>query len=361
MTEKYSYNDFVYVKNYEQNNHSPVIEHNVTKPDNLFKFYAMNKYSVDALTKGYLYASHPVELNDLLDSSPFLLFTSKKLEFEMYDNFFGFLYEDNKEDLVKFYREDSNRENLCKGYISKLWDTATNLFGIISMTTIENNTLMWPHYTQEKGFQLKFKTEELEQSIKSKINVNEGYLGLYPVNYTEKLSPIDIYSYQTMFVPLYYVTNVKSNKWNYENEWRFLISKQNMGVPYSKIGLVPTEDYFVNKENRYVYYDNKIIESITLGVNFFNGREFEIVWLDEKNIKVKPKNEKANWEYESQVLLLDFIVNNLKDHLFYSGIKYELDENGVHYIIRTKEKLQIEKQEDDSFILTRTNDVVKFN
>lgn len=361
MIEKYSYNNFTYVKNYALDNDSAIIEHTVEKPENLFKFYSMSKYSVDALIKGYLYASHPIELNDLLDSSPFLLFTSQRLEFELYDNFLGFLYNENKEDLVKFYEEDSNRENLCKGYISRLWDTATNLFGIISMTTKENNTLMWPHYTQEKGFQLKFKTEELEKSIESKINDNEEYLGLYPVNYVEKLSPIDIFPYKTMLLPLYYVTNVKSNRWNYENEWRFLIGKQNMGVPYSKSGLNPNEDYIVNKENRYVYYDNKIIESITLGVNFFNSREFEIAWLDEKKIKIKPKKDKSNWEYESQVLLLDFIVCNLKDRLFYSGVKYELDENGVHYIIRTKEKLEIEKQSDDSFILTRTKNIVKFD
>ncbi len=361
MTEKYSYNDFLYVKNYEKGNNSPIIEHNITKPEHIFKFYGMNKHSVDALIKGYLYASHPNELNDLLDSSRFLLFTSQKLEFELYNQFLGFAYEENKDELVKFYEEDSSNKNLCQGYISNHWDTATNLFGIISMTTKENNTLMWPHYTQEKGFQLKFKTEELEQSIESKINTNEEYLGLYPVNYTEKLSPIDISQYQTMFIPLFYVTNVKSDKWNYENEWRFLIGKQNMGVPYSKLGLVATEDYIVNKENRYVYYDNKIIESITLGVNFFNGREFEILWLDDKNIKVKPKNIKSNWEYKNQVLLLDFIVDKLIDKLFYSGVKYEKDSNGMHYIIRTKEKLKIEKQSDDSFLLTRTEDIVKFD
>lgn len=360
MVEKYSYNNVVYVKDYDSAE-NVIIEHKETKPKNLFKFYAMSKYSVDALIKGYLYASHPIELNDLLDSSPFLLYTSKKLDFELYDKFMGFLYEGRREKLLEYYEEDSNRDNLCKGYISTLWDTATNLFGIISMTTKENNALMWPHYTQEKGFQLKFKTEELEKSIENKIVDNEEYLGLYPVNYTEKLSPIDISSYKTMLVPLYYVTNVKSKKWDYENEWRFLVGKQNMGVPYSKSGLVPREDYIVNKENRYVYYDNKIIEAITLGVNFFNGREFELGWLDEKKIKVKPKNEKTNWEYDSQVLLLDFIVNNLKDRLYYSGIKYELDENEVHYIIRTKEKLEIDKQSDGSYILTRTNDVVKFD
>lgn len=36
-------------------------------PDTMFKFYALNDFSLDALLNGYVYATHPSEFNDLYD------------------------------------------------------------------------------------------------------------------------------------------------------------------------------------------------------------------------------------------------------------------------------------------------------
>lgn len=356
-TEDYHYNGFTYLKNYSPNIDSPIIHHNKTKPQNIFKYYSLSKYSVDALINGYLYASHPIELNDLLDSSPFLLYTSEKLDFVLYEKLYGSVFE-SKEELLKFYKADANRKSLCKGYISTMWEVSTNLFGVISTSENEFSPLMWPHYTKEKGFQIKFNTEKLEKSIQENFPEHEQYIGLYPVNYTEKLSPIDISPFQSLLVPLYYATNIKSKDWDYEKEWRILVSKQNMGVPYTKRGLNVNKDYHVNKKNRYVYYDKELVEEVTLGVDFFNSRDFEVTWLDAKNIKVKPLKTDSNWEFDSKNLFMDYIFQNLKDKLFYSGLKYELDEENVHYLIRTKEKLELQKVEENTYILTRT-DIVK--
>lgn len=355
--ETYEFNDFKYVKDYNSSDHKAIIEHNKEKPKNIFKFYAISRFSIDALIKGYFYASHPIELNDTLDCSPFLWYTSKPIEIEQYKRLWGNILSDKE--LNEYFEEDCNKENLCKGFISNVYDTATNLFGIISTTGKENNPLMWPHYTQEKGFQIKFNTSKLEKSIDSKITDDEEYLGLYPINYSQKLSPIDVSAFRTMLVPLYYATNIKSEQWKYEDEWRFIVGKQNMGVPYTKSGLVQREDYIVDKTNRYVYYDRDLVEEICLGQNFFNAREFEIEWLDEKNIRVKPRDIENNWEYKNQVLLLEYIVENLSDKLYYSGVKYELDENEKHFLIRTKEKLEIKKTENDSFVITRTDDIIR--
>jgi len=212
--EKYDFNGFTYIKDYDISGFS--IEHNKEKPENIFKFYALNKFGVDALIKGYFYASHPIELNDSLDSSRFLMYTSKKLEFDFYERLIdGAL---SKDELVELYNKDINNENLCTWYITKHYDITKNLFGIISTTAKENNVLMWSHYTQELGFQIKFNTQKLENSIKSKLNAEEEYLGLYPINYCERLIPIDISPYDQMFIPLAYSTNVKLNKWSYEDE-----------------------------------------------------------------------------------------------------------------------------------------------
>lgn len=350
--EKYSFNDFTYVKDYEQEGFS--IEHNKEKPENIFKFYALNKFSVDALLKGYFYASHPIELNDSLDSSRFLLFSSKKIDIDFYER----LIQDSlpKNEIENIYNQDMNNENLCSWYISQYYAISTNLFGIISTTGKENNILMWPHYTQESGFQIKFKTNDLENSIKNKLTSDEEYLGFFPINYSEKLIPIDISQFQAMFIPLAYSTNVKSNKWSYEEEWRFLIGKQNMGVPHSKSGLDVREDHFVKTENRYVFYDPELVQEITVAHNFFTARNFEIKWLDSKTIRVKPIDSKTNWEYDSQVKILNYISEKLSDKFYHSGTKYENDKDGFVVLIRTKEKLEIRKENDGSYILTRTDD-----
>lgn len=357
--EEYKYNGFKYIKDY-QNTEVPItVEHGKKKPENIFKFYGLSRFSVDALTKGYFYTSHPIELNDILDSSPFLFYTSKPLDFEYYDKFLGFLYEGKEEELIKYYEEDSREPNLCKGYIFQLWETMTNIFGIISTTGKENNPLMWPHYTQEKGFQIKFKTDELEKSIPEKLTEDEEFLGLYPVNYTSTLHPIEISQFRAMFIPFYYSVTVKIDTWEYEDEWRFLIGKQQMGVPYSKSGFSPREDYLVKKENRYTYYDKSIVKEITLGMNFFNGRDFEIKRVNDKIINVKPKEIESNWEFKSQQKLLDYLCTDLNDKFYYSGVKYELDEQEKPYLIRTKENMLIKKLDDGFYQLTKTENIIK--
>lgn len=355
--EEYEFNGFKYTKDYNSKDDNSIIQHSKDKPKYVFKFYSLSKLNVDAVEKGYIYASHPLELNDCLDSSPFLLYSSQAIDYDFYQRVFGPAMSENE--LEAFYKEDSSKESRCKSYISTVYELSSNLFGIISTTGKENNPLMWPHYTQEKGFQIKFKTEDLEKSIKSKLTKDEDYLGMYPINYTEKLSPIDVSAFQTLFIPLYYATNIKSKQWEYEDEWRFLVGKQNMGVPYSKAGLASREDHSVKKENRYVFYDKNIIEEICLGVNFFSGREFEIEWLNDKQFKVKPKKVKENWNYQNQLSLLNYISENLDQKLYYSGIKYELDENDELFLIRTKEKINIVKQSDESFIIERTDKIIR--
>jgi len=354
--DKYEFNGFTYIKDYDSENPAAQIGHNIEKPQFIYKFFGLTEYSLDALKNNYLYASHPIELNDILDSSPFLLFTSEPIKFERYKVFFGDVL--TKEELETFFEEDCNNEQLCKGYISQVYDVATNLFGIISTTGKENNPLMWPHYTQEKGFQIKFRTENLENNIKLKLNENEIFLGLFPANYVDKIAPIDINDFKTFLVPLYYAATIKSDQWKYENEWRFLIGKQNMGVPYSKSGLVQRNDYFVKKENRYAYYDKELIEEICLGMNFFNAREFEIEWKNDKEIQVKIIKEN-NWQYENQKGLLNEILENFSDKLYLSGVKYELDENDKHFLIRTKEKIEITLIDDQNYLLRRTDQIIK--
>lgn len=352
----YTYNNFTYKEAGNKENDGVRINHNKSYPDKVHKFYPFNSYSIDALVSGYFYASHTFELNDYLDSSPFLWYASNPLTFDFYARFLGEDY--TTEELIKFYENDINRDNLCKGYITKYFEVISNIFGIISMTAVENNILMWSHYTQEKGFQLTFNAKALEVSVNDKIGRGECF-GMFPMNYTQHLNPIDISKYDSMHVPFFYATNVKSNKWEYEQEWRFLIGKQMMGVPYSKMGLNTITDFRTSPENRYSYYDKGTIEQITLGINFFTSQDFNMVWLNDKQFKVSPIKSKKNLNYDSHKKLLSYIYENLKEKIYHSGTKYEDGENGTLFLIRTKERLKIERVAWDTYIFTRTDDLIK--
>lgn len=354
--EKYQFNNIIYFKDYETGEYG--VEHDKIKPASVFKFYSISKYSIDALTKSYLYASHPIELNDTLDTSKFLLFASEKLDLQLYKNIIGDAQ--SEQEIMNIYQEDISREHLCSWYISNHYDTSSNLYGIISCTEKENNILMWPHYTQESGFQIKFNTEKLEQSIKGNLTNNQTLVGFYPMNYCERLMPIDVSRFRSMIIPLIYSTNIKSRLWSYEQEWRFIVGKENMGIPYSKMGLSTNDDYVVNAENRFVYYNLDSIEEITVGHHIFNRRNFEVEWLDTQRVRIKPRNIKDNWEYESQCSFLNFIVEKFPSKFYHSGTKYENDQDGFVILVRTKERMSINKNDDGSFTLTRTDDVKVF-
>lgn len=356
-TEKHNFNGFSYVQNYEKLK-GTTIEHSLEKPESIFKYYSFSKNNVDAIINGYFYASHPFDLNDTFDSTKFLMATSKKLGYDYYERLLQEIF--SEEQIKDFYQRDNeSEEHKGRHYIDKLWDVATNLFGIVSMTANEYNLLMWPHYTQENGFQIKFNTKKIEQSVKNNLNNEEEYLGFFPINYCKHLQIIDISDYQAMYIPLYYITNIKTEKWKYENEWRFILGKQNMGVPYSKIGLEPKKDYFVRTENRYAKYLPKLIEEITVGHNFFNTRRFNVKWIDAINIQISLKMKCKNLEYKIQRKFLDFICDEMSDNFYHCGRKHEYV-NGQLCLLPTKERMLVKRKSKDVYILTRTNEFKAF-
>jgi hypothetical protein len=355
--EKHDFNGFSYVQNYGKLK-GTTIEHSLEKPENIFKFYSFSKHNVDAILNGHFYASHPFDLNDTFDSSKFLMATSKKLDYEYYERLLHEVYTEKQ--IKDFYQKDNESdEHKGRYYIDKLWEVSTNLFGIISTTASEYNLLMWPHYTQEIGFQIKFNSKKLEESVKHNLTDAEDYLGFFPINYCKHLRVIDISDYQAMYIPLYYITNVKSEKWKYEEEWRFIVGKQNMGVPYSKIGLQPIKDYFVKKENRFVKYDPSLIEEVSVGHNFFNTRRFDIKWLNANDIQVSLKNKDDSEKHKTESQFLDFISDVLPNQFYHCGRKYEYIDGHLS-LIPTKEKLILKKKSEGIYLLTRTDDYKSF-
>lgn len=351
--DEYKFNDFVYKSN-ENDKSLPLIQidSEKDKPPFVTNYYALNENSISALTNGYFYASHSYELNDYLDSSLILLYASSPIDFTFYQNILGELY--NATELKKYFDNDCKEDSRGRGFINLFWTTISNIFGVISLSGSINNNLMWPHYTQECGFQLKFDADELENNIRDKIGNNEVF-GLFPVNYTEKLAQINLSLFKNYHIPFFYLTNIKLKSWNYENEWRLIIGKKHMGVPHSKSPLDLREDYFVNTENRFAYYDTKIIKEITLGHNYINQTRFNFTKPDKDNIIAEPKEDK---DQSLNISFLDFICDNLSDRLFFSGVTIDEEEENPS-IIRTKERMKIIKIKSNKYQFTRTYDYIK--
>jgi len=349
----YEYNDFQYEVEYKTNTEQDKIQINHKKeyPKKLFKYFSFSEYSIKALLDSYLYASNPLELNDSLDCSVLLWYTENPLEFDLYKKLFQQSL--SEDELKEFYKNDLN--NRCNSYLGTYWELTTNMYGIISMTSRENHPLMWPHYTNEKGFKLKFDLENLQNSLINNIDDEDGaLLSLLPMNYSVDLQPIDISPYNRMLVPLFYSVTVKDSKWQYEDEWRFIYSKPQMGVPLKKMGLSNNRDNVLGiKGNRFAKYDQNLVEEIVLANNFFNGEDFIIKWNNEdlNEIIVRPKRNTKNF-----IIFLDYVCINLKDKLFYSGVKYEFNDEKKLKLVRTKEKVKIKKISKTKYKFYRTND-----
>lgn len=361
--EEHFFNGFRYHSSYENGNF-PNVEHSKQTPEYLFKYYSFGKYSIDAFVNSYFYASHPYELNDILDGSRFLFFTSKPIQFQLYRK----LYFDEKKvfesesELEQFYGQDV--KNGCSEFLSHWYNLSSDYYGIISLSMKEDNALMWPHYTQEKGFQIKFETEDLLKTLTGKLSSHDRLIGLFPINYSSKIEPIDVYKFQRFDIPLIYSTNIKLKKWSYEKEWRLLVSKPKMGIPFEKLGFSDIQDHKIKADNRFVTYGIDAIDSICLGMNFFSGSDFLIRWKGEKEIQVQPRKHRDQCDLRQQfglyIEFLDFIINKFSGRVYLSGVKYETDKEGKPYLIRTKEKVDIIRLEKSNYLILRGNEIVRF-
>lgn len=95
-------------------------------------------------------------------------------------------------------------------------------FGVLSLTPIKDNILMWAHYANShKGFCVGFDTELLYNQIGGGLKDVE-YISNYPI-----ISPIDN-SFEKMRKQIFF----KADFWNYELEYRHLKSINQSGRVY---------------------------------------------------------------------------------------------------------------------------------
>jgi hypothetical protein len=157
--------------------------------------------------------------------------------------------------------------------------------GIISLSANSTNILMWSYYNNNQGFCVEFYYQ----------NFPFENQGPFPINYQKEVAPVSIKDIGGSLSVLYQ-SNIKSDIWQHENEWRLIaISKDVMKLP---------KDPYLSEASgseRKFYYNKNGIKSIILGAKFFAEKE-KISIDHSKVIELGDEDQRKE--------LIDFALNN---------------------------------------------------
>jgi hypothetical protein len=363
---EFEYKGFTYSSDDSRLGDKESIKGKSSEPPKLYKYYSYNNFSIDALRNQYLYASHPYQFNDSMDSS-WVLLDFKNITKERYIRLLeNCLNTKTKEDVDKLfsYDKDKNFE-----YIRLLfYITISRTTGFVSLSSNFINNLMWGHYSKETGFVVELDMEILKNNIKI-LNNDIKNFSLTPIQYVDKLETIDMLREEFKspflpFLPFLLATNIKQNNWAYENEWRLRIHKESMDTPkdlslaiknfleiISQIEDVKID--FPFKSNRKVYYPKEAIKGILLGKKFLLQDKYcEKIRYNNGTILFFKEEKEEEKEF---IEFVDFLVDNFSDKLYHSSEEYEHDGS----IKRGLVSIKLEKIDDYTFKFNENNEYSK--
>lgn len=303
---KYHLNGFTY--SWEKGKHN--ISYPQETPKTFFKYYALNENSVDALTNLYIYASHPHQLNDLLDCHKDIVNVN---DLESVKAILRFHFEECRQ----LFENEEKIFEYAKSMFKALYYTK---IGIFSLTSTDNNEIMWALYAQNNGFCLEFDVQAFPFKT----------WGPYPINYIEKIPSLDSDKYGLQ-IPLLVQCFVKRSSWAHENEWRLLphspcgenMTYYNWGGKNFKF-LKP-----LNFRDRKFKYPIRALKSVKLGPLFLNNCSWELVQgeLDEYHVECKKDSlefrvlrflDCLQKQHDIKVYLSDA---NIKDKIYFVPIQ----------------------------------------
>ena len=359
MLEKKDFygNKFTYTKDGVLVNSKKVI-----KPKTLCKFFSIAKYNLDAFSENYLYASHPFELNDLLDSS------GKILNFDDFDleekqKIFESFFDSGTSEKTKIKHLKNAKNSNFKLLNEVYFDNYSRCLGNISFVKSEENTdrgfkntLMWSHYSGHNGFCVEFDVDILLDYR----CLNEKVKGVFfrPMQYVEEIEVLNLkkeFDFEKdKLVPFLYATTVKKNDWDYENEYRLTVFKEDMSVPLIKRSSMYEDKKGVDK-GRYFRYSENAIKRIFIGRNFLNSKFikfeknndflfFDLIKFNDSVDQNECERIKVKNEYEifKQFMSILFEKYSKKIYLMTDEV-----EDGK--LIIKPHKLEIEKLEEGRF------------
>lgn len=240
----------------------------------LYKYRAFNEYSVEMLKAGTIWSALPISFNDPFDCKAdiFSSIVNKISDFEKQhyvalnlinlkravDNnkpYLGLSIEESKkaleyieklESLDKAYLAIENivntapikLERITKDKVLKTIKESLSQIGVISLSTNQDNMLMWSHYADNhRGYCLGFEFKSLPIIKNNYICQAVNYVEHYPIldmdnvdcqiSYHIGSNPKSSIKTNINDENLKKVIYTKAQCWNYENEWRILLPEGN--------------------------------------------------------------------------------------------------------------------------------------
>ncbi|MGJ0299329.1 DUF2971 domain-containing protein [Aliarcobacter cryaerophilus] len=183
-------------------------------------------------------------------------------------------------------------ENHWQAYLKKFQD-----YGIISLTTNNNNLLMWSHYADEhKGIVIGF---DINENNPSDFFYTPTTCRFEKVKYIQSRQFECIINENNLDEVKLHYSILKSNEWNYESEYRFILSYKDADILYLNkknsffeetlkiLGLNINE---VKNDERYAYIDlieNKIEDDKLFMVWFLSSHNGSLFFKIINPVKIK--------------------------------------------------------------------------
>lgn len=246
------------------------------KPDTFFKYYALTELSVDALTHLYIYASHPVQLNDPMDCN------NDFLKFDRVEDVKAFIGDSIYGELLKIYGND------CIGIDKFMKDSWQMLLykkmGVLSLTTSNRNKLMWSLYANNNGFCIEFDCGKFGFETR----------GPFPIHYMDEMKELPLSKCKNGNIAALIQTTTKAKCWSFEDEWRLIVYPPT-GFDMQHFGRDMERFNYPDDHNRKFQYPLSAIKSITLGAKFFDkalkyllcDSELDVVYGDESFLECR--------------------------------------------------------------------------
>lgn len=218
-----------------------------SKPEVLYKYRPINKFTLDILVSNQIYFSTPAKFNDPFDTKCSFSKTIEKASYDEAIEIFG-----SDAEGMHLFKADGLINATTEEFIQELSQK-----GILSLCETKNNQLLWAHYAADHtGICIGFEVS------------NENSLGdskhTHKVNYTESypsISPKSLWSTRHRKEAQHRVLHTKSKLWSYEQEWRCIYPEGD------KVYDVPGRICEINFGCRTTDSDKSLIKRILGGSN----------------------------------------------------------------------------------------------
>jgi len=191
-----------------------IIEQNV-----LYKYYEFNKYTENIFTHNEIYFAKPKEFNDPFDSKVGLSYDGTE---EQWKRFLEGWHIKNEPSLTPEQR--CYKVNICLGNRNNIPNSLGRSFpektGAFCMSAINNDILMWSHYSSgHSGFCLEFDRN------------NEFFGRSQPMGYQEEFPNVNFFT-SSQWEKTKAMLLTKAKRWDYEREWRIIDHNEGPGIKH---------------------------------------------------------------------------------------------------------------------------------